>query len=58
MKELPYPSDLTAAQWALIEPLPSGGETTWAKEEGGSAVHHERHFLCTKGRHQLAHVAA
>ena len=21
MKELPYPSDLTAAQWALIEPL-------------------------------------
>ena len=21
MNELPYPSDLTAAQWALIEPL-------------------------------------
>jgi len=34
----PLPSDLTAAQWALIEPLPSGGEDTWTKEEGRSAV--------------------
>jgi len=55
---IPYPSDLTAAQWALIEPLLSGGENTWTKEEGRSAVHYERDFLCAQGWHHLAHVAA
>jgi hypothetical protein len=33
MNELPYPSDLTAAQWALIETAASSTETQRTKAE-------------------------
>ena len=44
MNELPYPSDLTAAQWALIEPLLPAPKPKGRKRR--------------VDLHQLAHVAA
>jgi transposase len=58
MNELPYPSDLTAAQWALIEPLLPAPKPKGRKRRVDLRKITKCHPLCAQRRHQLAHVAA